>query len=125
MTTLLWLSRHPLLNDQLADLYRIYGKDVKIVQNESSVSSAKEILACAESINANVIAVVLPLNLMSDMVNPRINVNNIPVIRSVVDRSLSDEQVVNPNTGTLEYATIIKHNHWERIVKIETVTEVL
>lgn len=72
---------------------------------------------------ADVIAVVLPPNILADLVNPRNNEK--PVIRAVSNREKTGNLIVNSATGQKEVEYRFVHGGWERIKKIEIIVEKL
>lgn len=118
MKRILWFSRHSLTEDQFADLNRIYGEvDVKHVN--TTASTWKDVAEAGEE--CDVLAVVLPPALLGDLTNPRNNTK--PVIRAIANRVPTGNKVVNPATGKEEDEYKFEHAGWERVIKIEVVTE--
>lgn len=115
----LWFSRHTMTQDQLDDLRRIYGEDLEVKQASSTAVSYKDILTVGD--DCDVLAVVLPPALLADLTNPRNNQK--PVIRAIANRVATGNQVINPATGKLEDEFKFVHAGWEKVVKIEVVTE--
>lgn len=120
MVKILWVSRHTMTTEQITDLQRIYG-DIEIQQFADSVESAKQVVELGS--DCDVLAVVLPPVFLVDLTNPRINTK--PVIRSVANRVATGRTVVNPATGAEEPEMKFEHVAWERVVKVEIVTEKL
>lgn len=120
MTKILWVSRHTMTTEQITDLQRIYG-DVEIKQFADSVESAKQVTELGA--NCDVLAVVLPPAFLADLTNPRVNQK--PVIRAIANRVATGRTVVNPATGAEEPEMKFEHSGWERVVKVEIVTEKL
>ncbi len=118
MTRILWLSRHTMTVEQLTDLQRIYG-EVEIVTFDQSVASWKDVVAAGE--DCDVLAVVLPPAILADLTNPRNNAK--PVIRAKANRVPTGQTVLNPATGKEETEYKFEHAGWERVVKIEVITE--
>lgn len=119
MKRILWFSRHDLTKDQLADLNRIYGEEILVKHVNTTASSWKDIAEAGE--NCDVLAVVLPPSLLGDLTNPRNNTK--PVIRAIANRIPTGNKVVNPATGKEEDEYRFEHAGWERVLKIEVVTE--
>lgn len=115
----LWFSRHNMTETQFADLQRIYGDDVHVRQVSATASSYKDVVIAGN--DCDVLAVVLPPAILSDLVNPRNNSK--PVIRAVASRIPTGREVLNPATGTLEKEYAFEHVAWERVLRIEIVTE--
>ena len=117
--SILWFSRHNMTVEQIDDLKRIYGSDVTINHVSANAASWKDVVEAG--VNDDVLAVVLPPALLADLTNPRNNTK--PVIRAIANRVATGKQVINPATGKLEDEFKFVHAGWERIVKIEVVTE--
>lgn len=116
----LWFSRHGMTEEQLADLRRIYG-DVDVKQANGTASSWRDVAEAGA--DCDVLAVVLPPNLLADLVNPRNNQK--PVIRAKANRVPTGNTVVNAATGKEETEYRFQHAGWERVIRIEIVTEAL
>lgn len=117
--SVLWFSRHNMTDDQIDDLKRIFGSDVTIHHVSANAASWKDVVEAGA--NDDVLAVVLPPALLADLTNPRNNQK--PVIRAIANRVPTGKQVVNPATGKLEDEFKFVHAGWEKVVKIEVVTE--
>lgn len=120
---ILWLSRHTMTPEQLADLVNIYGSDIEIVQYAESVKDATEVMQIGA--DCAVFAVVLPPAILADLTNPRLNTERKPVIRAVADRVETDIVAINPATGKEEKQFKFVHRAWEQVLKIEVVTKTL
>lgn len=117
----LWLSRHHMTEEQLTDLKRIYGNDIEIKHYTETVNSWKDVVEVGS--DCDVLAVVLPPAILADLVNPRNN--NKPVIRAIANRVETGKTIINPATMTEEKEFKFVHAGWERIIKIEVITEKL
>lgn len=117
-TRILWLSRHTMTADQLADLTRIYG-EVEIKQYDQSVTGWKDVVEQGE--DCDILAVVLPPAILADLTNPRNNTK--PVIRAIANRVPTGNTIVNPATGKEEQEYRFEHAGWERVVKVVVETE--
>ena len=120
MVKVLWVSRHTMTQAQEADLRRIYG-EIEVKQFADSVESAKQVTE--QGTDCDVLAVVLPPAFLADLTNPRVNQK--PVIRAIANRVATGRTVVNPATGAEEPEMKFEHSGWERVVKVEIVTEKL
>ena len=109
---ILWVSRHQLNNEQLSDLIRVYG-DVEIVNFQDTVKSAKQLVEVGE--DCEVFAVVLPPDLLADLINPSIN-------RSVMERVPTGTMIVNPVTGKEEMEMAMHFVAWEQVDEFRIVT---
>ena len=115
---ILWLSRHELTSEQKEDLKRIYG-EVEVKVFDSTVSGWKDVAEAGN--DCDVFAVVLPPAILGDLTNPRNNQK--PVIRAKANRVPTGNTIINPATGKEEAEYRFEHAGWERVVKIEVVTE--
>lgn len=115
---ILWFSRHNMTDAQIDDLKRIFG-EIEIHHVSANASSFRDVLEAGK--DDDVLAVVLPPALLTDLTNPRNNTK--PVIRAIANRVATGKQVVNPATGKLEDEFKFVHAGWERVLKIEVVTE--
>ena len=120
MTKVLWLSRHTLTKEQLDDLKRIYG-DIEIKTVDKTVNSWMDVVEAGS--DCDILAVVLPPSILADLTNPRNNSK--PVIRAKANRIPTGKTVLNPSSGKEEVEYMFQHAGWERVVKIEIVTESL
>lgn len=109
MKRILWVSRHTMTREQSEDLERIYGK-AEIIQYDKTVENAKDILRN----DIDVYAVVLPVNLISDLRK----ITDSEIIQSVSGRVSTGRKAVNNET---EY--IFKHLYWQKIIKFDMETE--
>ena len=117
--SILWFSRHNMTDAQLADLKRIFGDHITVHHVTANAASFKDVLEAGK--DDDVLAVVLPPALLADLTNPRNNTK--PVIRAIANRVPTGKQVINPATGKLEDEFKFVHAGWEKVVKIEVVTE--
>lgn len=120
MTKILWVSRHTMTQAQEADLRRIYG-DVEVKQFADNIESAKQVVELGS--DCDVLAVVLPPAFLADLTNSHINTK--PVIRAIANRVATGKTVVNPATGKEELEMKFEHVAWERVIKVEIITEKL
>lgn len=105
---ILWVSRHTMTSEQLEDLHRIYG-DFEISQLDKTIKDVKEIL----EIQADVYAVVLPMNLLIKLRNS----TNADIIQPISERISTGNKVLNPANNVYENEYVFKHMYWERILK--------
>lgn len=106
---ILWFSRHNMTDAQIDDLKRIFG-EIEIHHVSANASSFRDVLEAGKDDDV-----------LADLTNPRNNTK--PVIRAIANRVATGKQVVNPATGKLEDEFKFVHAGWERVLKIEVVTE--
>jgi len=119
MTKILWLSRHGMTEEQEKDLKRIYGDDIVIKQYTATVNGWQDVAEAGK--DCDILAVVLPPAILADLVNPKNNTK--PVIRAIANRVETGKTIINPATGKEEKEFMFKHVGWERVIKIEVITE--
>lgn len=107
---ILRLTRHAIVLEQLSELQRIYGSDAEIVEVSETVPNAARVVELITEHSANVVEAVLPLPLMADLLKV---IGNAPVIRAITRREFD---------AAGQKSTFV-FNHYERIVRIEVVTE--
>ena len=110
MKNILWISRHPLTSDQIDDLRRIYG-EVAISQHGQQVARIADIKD--EISAADVIAAVLPLNLLADLLRAA---GDKPVIRARMRRTWA------PAPDGSEPVAMFEHEAWEQVLRVEVET---
>ena len=113
MKKVLWFSRHEMTPDQSADLTRIFG-EVEINQISKTINTAYELKAEVE--NADVIGVVAPIHLQEQFLKLA---GDKPVLTAT-----SERLIVKSDDGA-EDRVIFQFKNWQRLVKIEVVTETL
>ena len=105
---ILRLTRHEASQAQLAELRRIYGDDITVLNISETVPNSLRVRELVEEHGADVIEAVLPLPFLAEVLRDV----RIPVIRAVMRRELKDG-------GEVEF----HFDHYERVLKIEVVTE--
>ena len=118
MKRILWVSRHEMTEGQIKDLRRIYG-DFDLVKFDKTVNNVKEIVEAGK--DCDILGVILPPNLLAELVNPRINTK--PVIRAVADRIETGNTILNATTGKKETEYKFVHIAWEQVIKIDIITK--
>lgn len=121
MTKVLWLSRHIMSAEQVADLKRIYGNNIEVKSADKTVSSWRDVVDAGA--DCDILAVVLPPAILADLTNPRNNSK--PVIRAKANRVATGKTIVNPATGKEEAEYCFQHAGWEQVIKVEVVTKQL
>ena len=108
----LWFSRHKMTQPQFDALKNKCGSDLEINQVDRTINSAYELTEEIES--ADVVAIVAPLNLQAQFVKLA---GDKPVITAVSERVLTPD----PDGGETKAEFVFLR--WDRIRKIEVVTE--
>ena len=110
------LTQHELQPKQDAELKRIFGEDVEIVQfDESLPTDSRKAVSRFDEItaDADVAEAVLSVNLIEAMLKySEFSRRGGQIIRSVMDRTQNAEGKVSFNFA-----------HYEKVVKVETITE--
>lgn len=101
-------------NEQLNDLQRIY-KNFEIIQYDKTVADVNDIL----KFNADVYAVVLPLNLISEL----LAATSSEIIQPVSGRVETGEKILNKASSQLESEYVYKHVYWQKIIECKITTE--
>ena len=107
---ILWISRHDMTDEQLTDLHRIYG-NFELQKLDKTIQNVNDIL----QINADVYAVVLPLNILIELKEN----TSADIIQPVSERILSNRVVFNFANGKYEKEYIFKHMYWQKIIKAD------
>ncbi len=116
MKKVLWISRHTMTDQQLADLETIMGGPVRLVPWQTTVDDPKELLPELEACDA--VAAVLPPLQLSQLLKLA---GSRPLLRAVMDRVPTGRTVVTASgTEEPEYASV--YLGWEQILKVEIVT---
>ncbi|MDE6776129.1 MAG: hypothetical protein K2J37_07555 [Ruminococcus sp.] len=95
-------------------MQRIY-KNFEIIQYDKTVANVNDIL----KFNADVYAVVLPLNLISELLNS----TSSDVIQPVSGRVETGEKILNKVSSQLESEYVYKHVYWQKIIECKITTE--
>lgn len=104
----LWFSRHTMTDSQLAAL----GAVKEVIQCDGTISSAWELED--EIKNCDIVAIVAPINLQAQFLKIA---GDKPVITAISERVLTEDEEGGESKVTFVF------QKWERIKKIEVVTE--
>ena len=121
MKKIAWISRHDMTEDQIDDLRRIYGSNIVVEKHDITAHSYRDVLEASK--DADIMAVVLPPNILADLVNPQNNEK--PVIRAISSREKTGKLVLNQATGQNEEEYRFVHGGWEQVEKIEIIVKKL
>lgn len=110
MSKILRLTRHPIVPEQLAELKRIYGADAEIVEVSETMPNAARVVELVREHSADAVEAVLPLPLMAELLKV---IGETPVLRAITRREFDA-------TGI---KTMFVFDHYERIIRVEVVTE--
>lgn len=117
---ILWFSNDDLTTEQLDDLTRIYGPVT--ISHFSGTVSAQEIVELADTVKADILAVLVPTTVLVELTNDAINKR--PVIRATSKRVSTGKKKFNPTTGINEDEYYFKHAGWEQ-VKVKIICETM
>ena len=118
MKTVLWISRHAMTPDQMADLERIFG-EVRILPFRETVEDIHTLAPLVAE--ADVIAAVLPPELLSRLLKMA---DGKPVIQAISWRQPTGRMRSVPGGGEEpEFAFV--HRCWQQVLKLEIETRVL
>ncbi|MDP2642098.1 MAG: hypothetical protein Q8P21_02310 [bacterium] len=104
------LTRHAIVPEQLTELHRIYGSNVEIVEVSETVPNAMRVVELVQEHSADVVEAVLPLPLMTELLKV---IGDVPVIRAITRREFD----AAGNKPAFVF------DHYERIMRVEVVTE--
>ena len=113
MKTILWISRHEMTTEQMTDLERIMQDNIQLLCCRDTVNQIETILPLLEQ--ADAIAAVLPLGLMSQLVS---HANGKLVMQSVSARVPTGIYRTLPD-GRTEQEFQFVHQCWQQIIKLE------
>lgn len=114
----LWLSRHPMTEDQERDLLDICGEKTTIKHVQLTARTCQEIVEAGA--DCDILAVVLPEGLMSELLNPENNTK--PVLRAHSHRKPTGKKIINPATGAEEDERMFVHDYWELVEQYDIKT---
>ena len=83
MVRILRITRHPATEDQVADLERIHGPDLDIVEVAEQVD-ADRVKQLAEGLKADVVVATLPIAMVAQLTGR--NGLEVPLVRAVMRR---------------------------------------
>ena len=110
------LTRHAASDTQLKELQRIFGDDIKVEQiSESLPTDTREAVKRFDEIadGTDVVELVLPINLIEAILKfSDFSKNGGTLIRAITERSMDDE-------GNVTFS----FSYYEKIIKVETITE--
>ncbi len=105
------LTRHAIVPEQLAELQRLYGADCEILEISETVPNSARVTEMVRAHNADVVEAVLPFQLLAEVVGP--DGCGIPVIRAITRRVFAEDGV----------KVHFVFSHYEKVLKVEVVTE--
>jgi len=105
---ILRLTRHEPTKEQCEELVRLFGNGIDVITVSETITDPRRVAELVETYKASVLEVVLPIGLLADV----LKVVDVPVIRAVMNREVKEN-------GAVEFT----FSHYERILKVEVVTE--
>lgn len=119
MAKVLRLTRHPMSPEQKADLERIYGVDVTIVEvaavlseDEAKTLTAAKVKELVETMKPDAVEATLPMPMIAELTGPR--GLRVPLIKAITEREEREGE-----------ATVFKFKHYEQVERVEIVTKIL
>lgn len=101
MKRILWFSRHKPMLEQARDLgENVFHETVEIIQKHKEIKNGLEVKEIMEEINADEVVVVLPINLISQLI-----AHGIRPYRAVMERVVGDKNK-------------FRHKYFERIDEV-------
>jgi hypothetical protein len=135
-TVVLWVSRHPPLPAQIAELERRFS-GIVVYQMSGVIPSAEAVVEAAKKLNANVIVPVLPLSMIARLAELSkqnkftvliAKMNNIATTKSVEEAPrLVAEKPEARTVATYAdgVARVLEFERFEKLVEVKLVTEPL
>jgi len=134
VTTVLWVSRHPPLKAQIAELERKFGA-ISIYQMSGVIPSAEAVVDVGVKVGASVIVPILPLSMLARLAELKKNfivlfakMNCIATVTDVAEA----QKLVNEMPSRRSLAThadglvrVYEFERFEKLVEIKVVTEPL
>lgn len=122
MAKVLRITRHVLEDSAQAEalqaaVTKLTGEEGphEVLHHMEQVQSAKEALELARKCGAVVVEAVLPLPMVAEVVNPKVNTEGVAIIQARMERELGPDG----NAKTFNF------RGYKRVVKVEVITEEL
>ncbi|OUQ43214.1 hypothetical protein B5E65_05420 [Gemmiger sp. An120] len=113
MKKVLWVSRHQMTPEQLADLERVMQDQVELLQYKDTLKTVDELKPLLPQVQA--IAVVLPLEMVAQLMPLA---GDRPVLQSV-SRRIPSGRMLHLADGRAEEEFVFEHNGWQQIVHLQ------
>ncbi len=113
MITILRLTQHEPTETQVKALKEAFGDDINIINYPEYIKSGEEVVELVEKYNADVVEVVLPLNLLNEVVN--LLKDRVIIIRAIMERYQK----------LRGFGIIFEFAHYEVIEEVKIVTHPL
>ena len=109
----LWISRHEMIKEQLAELERIMGEHVQLIHWRETVCDLKTLAPVVAACDA--VAAVLPPELWPGLLHLA---GDIPVLRAATERvPVGRTQILSDGRREMEYTYICRG--WEQVLRAE------
>ena len=109
---MLWISRHALNQEQLADLKRVYGTEPEITVWDKTVGNVGELRDAVRK--SDVVGAVLPLDMVAAFLR---FYPGKPLIRSVSERVPTGRMISDGMGEVSEY--VFRHVCWEQVLRLD------
>jgi len=113
LITILRLTQHEPTETQVKALKEAFGDDINIINYPEYIKSGEEVVELVEKYNADVVEVVLPLNLLNEVVN--LLKDRVIIIRAIMERYQK----------LRGFGIIFEFAHYEVIEEVKIVTHPL
>jgi hypothetical protein len=130
----LWVSRHPPLKAQIAELERRFG--VIIYQMSGVIPNAESVADVASKINASIIVPILPLSMLARLTELRRQSNNFVILfakmnciattkdvaeaQKIIDEAPTKRSLATHADGLVR---VYEFERFEKLVEIKLITE--
>jgi hypothetical protein len=113
LITILRLTQHEPTEKQVRALKEAFGDDINIINYLEYIKSGDEVVELVEKYNADVVEVVLPLNLLNEVVN--LLKDRVIIIRAIMERYQK----------LRGFGIIFEFSHYEIIEEVKVATRPL
>jgi len=113
LITILRLTQHEPTEKQVKALKDAFGDDINIINYLEYIKSGEEVVELVEKYSADVVEVVLPLNLLNEVVN--LLKDRVIIIRAIMERYQK----------LRGFGIIFEFSHYEIIEEVKVVTRPL
>ena len=117
MKKFLWISRHEMTETQVADLERIMGGPIAMLEWKDTIHDISVLREHVRQVDA--VGAVLPIDLLVEILRLA---DGKPVLRAVSKR-VPTRNMITLADGRTEQEFEFVHSYWEQIISIEVKTK--